>query len=1273
MEGLYPPGPDVATDELTAPGPTYKKRARVALLSLLLFIVLYLSLTAWFGWTAYKYFMEGMASSQDQFINFGLALGSAFLTLFLVKALFFVNKGGEVNDLEITREEQPEFFEFLNRLADEAGAPRPHRVFLSGRVNAAVFYDLTFLNLLFPSKKNLEVGLALVNGLNLGEFKAVLAHEFGHFRQGSMAVGRWVYVAQQVASHLVYQRDMLDRFLIGLSGFDFRIAWVGWILRLIVWSLRAILDTAFSLVVLAQRSLSREMEFHADMVSVSLTGSDALVHALHRLGAADDAWSRALNVASQELQDGRAVSDIFVVQKIITERMKTILDDENYDKPPTLPDFEREKHRVFADEKAHPPQMWSTHPPNRDREENAKKQYISARIDERSAWEVFRDPQALRERMTVHLLGGATTDQNVARSELTETVANVNKMYAKALFDGRYRGCYLGRSVVREFATATDAIDPPNLATPLPEQFAALYPEALTDQNEDWRSLEEERMTLRALRDGHLEPPDGVIRHRGKIIRKKDLPEAIEEVDNECIDARQVLSDHDRRVRGVHNQAAGTLSDGWQAFHRGLVELLHYADHSAADVGDVHGRLVNLWNVVMADGKVSSGEIKQLLVVAEDMHGVLQSVANSIDSVDLSDTIRRRMNVTSWKEALGEPFGLPAPNRDNLGEWLQAAEGWCGYYQSMLSRLQEEVVQELLEVESTIQNAVTSGAAPGEAPSAPRVGSEYPTLMPGSERKLQRRLGLWDRFQTADGFLPGLARFAVAFVIVGGLLGAGFYFSSSADILIYNGLDRHVRVEAGGDTAEVAPMRFGELTVETSGSLNVRTYTTNDQLVESIDVNASMSSGDYVYNVAGAEPLIRWTAVYGSSSERPPQYLGDRKWIRADVDHLFEEPPESIDTSGSGGRRTVLGRFDDFDPAFLRSYFEEGDSTDDVVRAHALWDTAGSQHLLTWLGIASTFPDFDQIAMHRLQENDRDVMTHRFVQDMADERGELEAVCAEHNAKLAENPGDSMWVYLTTRCMPNGPEQNAAFLRAAVDYPENPWLTGAAGYTYVEQNQWDAALGAFESAYESLPSMRSTYVDQIARVRRMAYGLDTDYSDMAAHSQRLEMIAMIESDDPNMSPFLLAWQRLAQGDLDGALQAAEDSGGVSPELLRLVAASDGASAEQIAMASSLTMEEGIDQETIWVATGFAMRHGLPTDELLAKGDEILYSRKDVFREFAAAIGDRAAAERALSGSHAIERGYAYAMGVVALGDRAPEEWREGAKRLLFAPERPYFE
>jgi len=101
----------------------------------------------------------------------GTDVCSAFLAVFMLKALFFVRRGGMADTLEIKAEQQPRLFEFINRLADEAGAPRAHRVFLSARVNAAVFYDFSILNLLFPSRKNLEIGLALVNVLSLSEMR----------------------------------------------------------------------------------------------------------------------------------------------------------------------------------------------------------------------------------------------------------------------------------------------------------------------------------------------------------------------------------------------------------------------------------------------------------------------------------------------------------------------------------------------------------------------------------------------------------------------------------------------------------------------------------------------------------------------------------------------------------------------------------------------------------------------------------------------------------------------------------------------------------------------------------------------------------------------------------------------------------------------------------------------------------------------------------------------------------------------------------------------
>jgi len=48
------------------------------------------------------------------------------------------------------------------------------------------------------------------------------------------------------------------------------------------------------------------------------------------------------------------------------------------------------------------------------------------------------------------------------------------------------------------------------------------------------------------------------------------------------------------------------------------------------------------------------------------------------------------------------------------------------------------------------------------------------------------------------------------------------------------------------------------------------------------------------------------------------------------------------------------------------------------------------------------------------------------------------------------------------------------------------------------------------------------------------------------------------------------------------------------------------------------------------------------------------------------------AEPLLDGLSLDARGQAYSAALVVLGTRAPAEWRRGADRLLFVPERPYF-
>ena len=157
-EQVYQAGPGSVPADLTRPTRAYRTHAWLAMAGLTLFVLLYLALAAWFTWTAYRLFAS-LAHGGDPLWTFIAGTCSAFLAVFMWKALVFIKHRYAIDDIEVTAAEQPRLFEFINRLADEAGAPRAHRVFLSPRVNAAVFYDLSVLNLLFPSRKNLEIGL----------------------------------------------------------------------------------------------------------------------------------------------------------------------------------------------------------------------------------------------------------------------------------------------------------------------------------------------------------------------------------------------------------------------------------------------------------------------------------------------------------------------------------------------------------------------------------------------------------------------------------------------------------------------------------------------------------------------------------------------------------------------------------------------------------------------------------------------------------------------------------------------------------------------------------------------------------------------------------------------------------------------------------------------------------------------------------------------------------------------------------------------------------
>ena len=1278
MDHVYPPGPATVPPNLTAATAAYKHRAWLAMGGLAAFIALYFALSGWFAWTAWRLFagMSGQGGHFDLW-QFIAAVCAAFLAVFMLKALLFIQHRFDVEDIEITREDQPRLFDFIDRLADEARAPRAHKVYLSARVNAAVFYDLSLLNLIIPSKKNLEIGLGLVNVVTLGELKAVLAHEFGHFAQRSMAVGRWVYISQQIAGHIVARRDALDRLLAQLSRLDLRIAWVGWILSIIVWSIRSMMDVLFRGVLLAQRALSRQMEFQADLVAVSLTGSDALIHALHKLSAADDAWDKSLAFANTEAGAKRGITDLFAVQTRIIERMREILNQPLYGQVPPLPATARDSHRVFKTELAQPPRMWGTHPPSWDREHNAKQRYVAAPVDDRSAWEVFRNPQALKEQMSAHVFRKATVEPTA----MEKTFQQLEKQYGRAFLNRAYRGVYLHRSPVR-YAESVEAlygavVPPANLVRTLD----SLYPEDLALKVELLNERLDEKNALQALRDQVAQAPGGIIRHKGAEIRRNELPRAIANLEREIAAVRGQIETHDKLCRSAHLSAAKVLDKGWPAYLRSLAAMLHYADHTEANLRDVQGYVANIYGVVTADGRVSSKELNRLIEGCQQLYAVLGAFYNQAKEVSLDRTLLRRLEIENW-EAMLEEFKLPPPNRENIGQWLNVIDGWMSAAIAAVARLREAALEQLLLVESQVAKFARENLKPADAPPASGVPAKYSTLLPGKERPRQKRLDWWDRFQTADGIVATIARSVVALGIVGSVIAIGANVGSSS-MTIYNALGTTVRVEFG-DQRVTVPSNFAlTFDVPVSGELALRTFTEADELVESFEEDLHGANARYVYNVAGATPIYEWTAVYtpegaaraGFASHPEEKQLGTLRWYTTTVTHVFETPPQRISTSSSGAtHRSVLSAANTFAPWRQVEMVQDPADRSRLIATHARWDATSTPAILEWLQLASQEPQFDALFAARLERSPADVVLLRLEQDLS-EGEKHQSVCERHRLLAESKPAEPNLQYLRIRCIGEEQQKNAQFVSAQQKWPNNGWLALAAGATFAERGDYPGAQPLYEKALQRLPAMREYLTLDAARLRRLnAADGKGNVTDLMRNSDQLKMLMSIETGQGVEGTGLEAYASLARGQLDVAARQAKKAG--DARVLRLVASSHGATREMMADALALPVGESDDFETAIAMYAVAVRTRHDPAPYAARLEKLLGNPGRPALEFLDTVrrgGNPQQAEASMPTFDLHLRMHLLNAAVIMLGREAPAQWREETSRGLFVGERGYMQ
>ncbi|WP_143231017.1 M48 family metallopeptidase [Actinosynnema sp. ALI-1.44] len=162
----------------------------------------------------------------------------------------------------ITRAEQPALWQMIDELAVVANTRGPDEIRLVPEVNAAVWEDSRLLGLR-PGRRYMEIGLPLLAGMTVGELRAVLGHELGHYSHGHTKYAAVTYRASATMAHTVER----------LEGP------IGWLFGLYM-----------KLYFVVARSANRAQELQADVLAVRAAGKTAARTALGKIPAMALAW-----------------------------------------------------------------------------------------------------------------------------------------------------------------------------------------------------------------------------------------------------------------------------------------------------------------------------------------------------------------------------------------------------------------------------------------------------------------------------------------------------------------------------------------------------------------------------------------------------------------------------------------------------------------------------------------------------------------------------------------------------------------------------------------------------------------------------------------------------------------------------------------------------------------------------------------------------------------------------------------------------------------------
>lgn len=525
----YPEQPKMAPESLGKISPAFRKEAIKVLLSIFFFLFIYvlliiaaIGLAAVLGYLGY-YLVIAFPRLITLLIGLALALVGIMVLFFLVKFIFSSNKVDRSAMVEVKRSEEPELFAFIDRVNAETDSPKPKKIYLSNQVNASVFYDSSFWSMFFPVKKNLNIGLGVVNAVNLTEFKAIMAHEFGHFSQRSMKLGSYIYNVNRVIYNMLFENEGFDRNLNSMEESNGYLALSSVLTSGVVRIIQAILRRVYTIVNKSYMSLSRQMEFHADAISAKVTGSNHMRPALQRLQIAGFCFEHLLNTYNNWGEKGYQSENIYENMRVV---MRKFAEDHEFEMKGSLVEANDERFEKLAYSKVKVEDQWASHPTYEQRVQHLKDLNLDTDAVEASVWTLFKDPLHTQKQFTQLIFREIQYPKEVeikllSNDEFAQKLAENQKEFS---FSPSYNGYY------DDYFPVELAIHQLETSSPFPE-FDTIFNKDRIKSLKESNYLYQDRKTLEQILLGELKVKS--FDYDGQKFKREDAKNILKQVDQE--------------------------------------------------------------------------------------------------------------------------------------------------------------------------------------------------------------------------------------------------------------------------------------------------------------------------------------------------------------------------------------------------------------------------------------------------------------------------------------------------------------------------------------------------------------------------------------------------------------------------------------------------------------------------------------------------------------------------------------------------------------------